>query len=141
MAKLHKAVHLLTPNEDDSDAPVFRLMLTDSEVNRKMVALKNECIEMQAFIDKCAAMDDWGEDDYGKTIELWRTVIVSVTDEDFYQAVVDYVREGEEIEDGDMILLLTPLVVEILDLMNDVLSLNRNKAYERYLRESSKRTL
>lgn len=136
MAKARKVVHRLYVNDEDDNAPVIKIRLDDASINRKAVEAHNVWLENREIIDAVAdgTLADSGEDS-GKLLDIWKGIIIAGTSADAYREIVEYLRDGEDVDDSEMLVVMAPIVVEIMDVLEGVLSAGNSKAYAKYLKD------
>ena len=129
---IKKAVHRIQLG-DESDSPTFTMRLTDDETINRGKAVYEELQLNQAALKRIEAGSEEPED-HETMVRIWRMVIESCLGPDAYDRIVDYIADGEDVEADDMLLLMTPVVLHLLDVLGDVVSANSNEAVLKYAR-------
>lgn len=135
MAKARKIVHTLYVNDEDEKAPVYRIRLDDASINEKAIGAYKAWDENKEIVDAVAAGEKVSEEDTKKLSAVWRGIIVAATSEEAYAEIVDYLRDGEDVAVDEMLVITAPIVVEIIDVLDSVLSAGNSRAYAKYLND------
>lgn len=123
--------------DDSPDSPVYKLDLTDKEVVKNGKKVHADYLK---YADVLKRVEDGSEspDDLKVMGDLFESVITTCLGKKAFSEILDYVRDGDEdIPRDDLLLLMTPVVLYLLERINDVTTANNSEAVLKYARSKS----
>ena len=122
---------------EDPDAPVFKLDLTLSALREKEKFFRSQLDDFQKYAGELSACDKGFEElDTGelkKFLKICETIVDGMLGEGAFDSACEYLKAGADIENEELTLLLTPLVLYLVDVMNkSMLKIERTGAFKKY---------
>ena len=128
---MHKAIEKIRLN-DEPDSPEFVLDLTDESINRKSVMLAGCYATYTATMNALAN----GADAVKAKLTLsaiYKQAVIVMLGEEAYKTILEYLRNGTNVREDELTLVMAPLVAYLFERFDDVLTMNQNKAVIKYL--------
>ena len=78
-----------------------------------------------------------GEKDREVLIKLWKDIVETTLGDNAWLEILEYARDGQDVKDTDMVMVLAPVVFYLMEQLTEVITLNSNKAYAKYLQDKA----
>lgn len=105
---------------ESEEAPGFTLDLTTDSASEKSAWLANAWAGVDAS-------------DPANAAPIFRATVDAMLGEGSWQRVKDWIADGEDSSDGDVALAAAPLVYYLVQQVTDLVTMNRDAAYAKYL--------
>lgn len=124
--------------DDSEGSPEYVLDLTDEAIQTKAVVLRDRFLIQSEAIS--AIQNDngaLGEKERKVLIGLWKDIVETTLGEVAWSEILEYARDGQDVKETDMVMVLAPVVFYLMEQLTEVISLNSNKAYAKYLQDKA----
>ncbi len=120
--------------DDSPESPAFELDLTSTG----LAAASEKLAAAHGSYSKALAALKSGAKDAAAMADIaacWREVIEAALGAEACDAIVAYVSDGRDIEEAELVYVLSPVVVYLMGEISQALTANRAKSFEKYLGE------
>ncbi len=124
--------------DDSEGSPEYVLDLTDEAIQSKAVILRDRFLIQSEAVS--AIQEDngaLGEKDREVLIKLWKDIVETTLGDNAWLEILEYARDGQDVKDTDMVMVLAPVVFYLMEQLTEVITLNSNKAYAKYLQDKA----
>lgn len=124
--------------DDSEGSPEYVLDLTDEAIQSKAVVLRDRfLIQSEAVSAIQGGNGALGEKDREVLIKLWKDIVETTLGDNAWLEILEYARDGQDVKDTDMVMVLAPVVFYLMEQLTEVITLNSNKAYAKYLQDKA----
>lgn len=122
--------------DDSPDSPVYTLDLTSKSVIKKGKEVYSDFQRNEKILKR---IEDGSEDpeDLATMNHFYEKTITTLLGPDAYKEITEFVADGEDVDDCDLIFLITPVVLYLLEQLGDVVTANNSQAVLKYARSKS----
>lgn len=124
--------------DDSEGSPEYVLDLTDEAIQSKAVILRDRFLIQSEAVS--AIQEDngaLGDKDREVLIKLWKDIVETTLGDNAWLEILEYARDGQDVKDTDMVMVLAPVVFYLMEQLTEVITLNSNKAYAKYLQDKA----
>ena len=124
--------------DDSEGSPEYTLDLTDKGIGRKIDSIRRHYAKYTQLKEKMDAADAKRDGEAVDALmhqlaEVYEQIVSEMLGAEAYRDVVGYVGGGE-VEPWEMNAVLTPLVMYLLEQVNDAVTANKNEAIMKYVK-------
>ena len=128
---MHRAVETIKLN-DEPDSPEFRIDLSDSSINQMSVMLAGCYVNYSETMKAIANGADMVKAKF-RLSAIYKQMISTFLGEDAYNTILEYLRNGTDVSEDDLTLIMSPLIEYLFEKFDDVITMHQNKAVLKYL--------
>lgn len=124
--------------DDSEGSPEYVLDLTDEAIQSKAVVLRDRfLIQSEAVSAIQGDNGALGDKEREVLIKLWKDIVETTLGDNAWLEILEYARDGQDVKDTDMVMVLAPVVFYLMEQLTEVITLNSNKAYAKYLQDKA----